>query len=344
MNKHRVAQITGGVGAVAGGLRGAFRPTDKRTRLVNMLREAVVGYAGGVGLGYGGALVGNAFKKRNMERMWDRIRDDKAFGEQFDALALEQYNASPELYSSPGDAGYDIRKNYGVLQALPAYAGGGLLGLIGGRYAGRKLIEGPDDELDEPEETKQSELQQAYWNGFAVKCAELGVDAVKLAQAVSEPRLPAAPWANDPSDTAAKNSPGLGDYRGELQRIQRAAKSPDTNVPALAADHAWLQSAYGMPDREAQLEAVTAAGVPTGIRPKAMKDWDLLTPEELLRGGAVEAYNALRENKSPAEAEEEMQSKGGFNNDSIKKLRELISRGIIMAGNRRPGAATTARG
>ena len=29
---------------------------------------------------------------------------------------------------------------------------------------------------------KQAELEQAYWNGFATKCAEYGVDAEKLAQ------------------------------------------------------------------------------------------------------------------------------------------------------------------
>ena len=29
---------------------------------------------------------------------------------------------------------------------------------------------------------KQAELEQAYWNGFNTKCAEMGVDAEKLAQ------------------------------------------------------------------------------------------------------------------------------------------------------------------
>ena len=36
---------------------------------------------------------------------------------------------------------------------------------------------------------KQAELEQAYWNGFATKCAEYGVDATKLAQAVSQHRV-----------------------------------------------------------------------------------------------------------------------------------------------------------
>ena len=38
---------------------------------------------------------------------------------------------------------------------------------------------------------KQAEIEQAYWSGFATKCAEYGVDATKLAQAAPPPWLTA---------------------------------------------------------------------------------------------------------------------------------------------------------
>ena len=177
--------------------------------------------------------------------------------------------------------------------------------------------------------TKRAESEQAYAEGFALKCAELGVDAVKLAQAVSEPQLP---------DRGLRSS-GMP---GRLDQLAGTTEGRCSAYPGASTRRLYLGPS-------ARLARILSAetGVPTGIRPNALESTaggglPLLTPEERMRLGVVGAYDRLRTNKPPAEAEEALQSKGGVDNDLIKKLRELISRGIIQVGNRRPGAATTA--
>jgi len=155
INKHMLAQGLGLAGGTLGAIRGAFKPTDKRSRLANMLRSALVGYGGGVGATYGGAALGGLLKNRTEKR----IRGNEEMMNLIDETALNQYNElqelPPELQGNthPVDISNYLVNIGSTVGGVPGYVGGGLLGLLGGRQVGKFLGKDPAD-VKEKEEKK----------------------------------------------------------------------------------------------------------------------------------------------------------------------------------------------
>ena len=71
---------------------------------------------------------------------------------------------------------------------------------------------------------KQAELEQAYWNGFATKCAEMGVDAEALVkEGAPLGRLAASVGRRIPDvgRMLVRNAPHAGRYRRSLAMLTR---------------------------------------------------------------------------------------------------------------------------
>ena len=188
---------------------------------------------------------------------------------------------------------------------------------------------------------KQVELEQAYWRGFSTKCAEMGVDAEKLAQETNTPaaKAPEPDWLDTSPDSSRVESgsalAGRGRERalnnnryldGESARITRAIDSIQPGprqVPRRDGLTDWASHArdyQSRPDRIGQIQR--------------------FFPEMSQRDSEnVGLYDQLRKLHTPRESEAGMR-RTGVGTPQIEFIRELIRKGIIQANTRRPASGT----
>ena len=213
---------------------------------------------------------------------------------------------------------------------------------------------------------KQAELEQAYWNGFATKCAEYGVDAEKLAQAVPEFRAVGTEavananrraaakanepdWLDTPQDLKVNPHPKSSHKmdtalfrKNERLRLNRALSAGTTSAPL---EHSRYPSyfdgksqSWGTPGRF--LTARNAGFVaPYGMRHDDPRTKVPNPVEATLNRDALSDYDWARERNTPREAERILGDRG-YGTPQIEFIRELIRKGIIQANTRRPASGT----
>jgi len=203
---------------------------------------------------------------------------------------------------------------------------------------------------------KQAETEQAYWNGFSVKCAEMGVDAEKLAQAIPEFRAVGTEaaananrraakanepdWLDTPQDMNPEARPGsYGEMTNDLfeknerLRLNRALSAGNVNAPV---EHDRHSSAFkgttrpwGTPSR-----FVTARDAGLAV-PYNSREKSLNPVEDTLNRDALVDYDRMRQRNTPRAAERILRDRG-YGIPQIEYIRDLIRRGVIQAGTRRP--------